>query len=260
MTLGPALLFCPGDRPDRFEKAAIAADVVILDLEDAVAPDAKEAARSAVASSTLDPQRTIVRVNPGEADLEAVRASPYDTVMLAKAETVADVERWSDYRVIALCESPVGVQNVELLARIANVVALSWGAEDLVAALGGTSSRHAGGGYRDFARHARSRILIAAAAAGKAAIDTVHLDIVDDAGLTAEAEDAAASGFVGMLCIHPRQVELVRAAFRPAPDAVAWARRVLDAADTNASGVFALDGRMIDEPVLAQARRIIGQP
>jgi citrate lyase subunit beta/citryl-CoA lyase len=211
-----------------------------------------------VAASTLDPARTIVRVNPGEADLATLRATSYDTVMLPKAETAEDVARWSDYRVIALCESPLGVSNAELLAALPNVVALTWGAEDLVAALGGTSSRHADGTYRDYARYARSRVLIAAAAEGKSAIDTVHLDIDDDAGLAAEAEDAAASGFVGMMCIHPKQVEIVRAAFRPTPEALAWAHRVLDAATSAGNGVFALDGRMIDEPVLRQARRVLG--
>src|ERR1700712_4411071 len=151
--LGPAILFCPGDRPDRYEKAAAAADTVILDLEDAVAGDAKEAARPAVAASPLDPRRTIVRVNPGDADLEAVRSSHYDTVMIAKTETDDDVARWAGYRVVALCESPLGVRNAELLAALPNVVALTWGAEDLVAALGGTSSRHPDGRYRDYARY-----------------------------------------------------------------------------------------------------------
>jgi citrate lyase subunit beta/citryl-CoA lyase len=254
--LGPALLFCPGDRPERFEKAAAAADTVILDLEDAVASDAKDAAREAVAASTLDPRRTIVRVNPGGADREAVGATDYDTVMIAKTETAADVELWDGYRVVALCESPLGVRNAELLAALPGVVALTWGAEDLVAAMGGTSSRSADGSYRDYARFARSRVLIAAASEGKPAIDTVHLDIRDDAGLSAEAADAAASGFAGMMCIHPRQVDLVRAAFRPTPEALAWANRVLEAADATPAGVFALDGRMIDEPVLRQARRI----
>lgn len=259
--LGPALLFCPADRPDRFAKAAAVADTVILDLEDAVAADAKEDARAALLAVPLDPRRTVVRVNPaaadpGDRDLDALRASGYDTVMLAKAETAADVERWAGFRVIALCESPLGVRNAELLAALPGVVALTWGAEDLVAALGGTSSRHADGRYRDYARYARSRVLIAAATEGKPVFDTVHLDLADDAGQSAEAGDAAASGFAGTMCIHPRQVELVRAAFRPSDEAVAWATRVLEAAADHAgSGVFALDGRMVDEPVLHQARR-----
>ena len=132
-----------------------------------------------------------------------------------------------------------------------------WGAEDLIAALGGSSSRALDGRYRDVARYARARVLVAAAAAGKHAYDAVHLDIADLAGLRDEAVDAAASGFIGTACIHPSQVETVREAYRPSPEAVAWAERVLAAATTSA-GVFAFEGRMVDEPVLRQARRIVG--
>ena len=260
--LGPALLFCPADRPDRYRKAAAAADGVILDLEDAVAPDAKPAAREALIGSELDPATTIVRLNAASTaefglDLAALARTPYRTVMLAKAETPADLVEISDLRVIALCESPSGVRNAGLLADHGSVIALMWGAEDLVAALGGSSSRGADGRYRDFARYARSAVLIAAASAGKDAYDTVHLDISDDAGLRAEAEDAAASGFAGTVCIHPRQVDVVRVAFRPSTDSVQWAREVLAAADAVGDGVFRHGGRMVDEPVLKQARRIL---
>jgi citrate lyase subunit beta/citryl-CoA lyase len=130
-----------------------------------------------------------------------------------------------------------------------------WGAEDLVAALGGSGSRGDDGRYRDVARFARARVLLAAGAAGKAAIDAVHLDLADDDGLAAEAADAAASGFVGTACIHPRQVPIVRAAYRPTEAELAWAHRVLEAA--SAGGVVAVDGRMVDEPLLVQARRVL---
>jgi citrate lyase subunit beta / citryl-CoA lyase len=258
--LGPALLFCPADRPDRYAKAAAAADVVILDLEDAVAPGRKAAAREALAAEPLDPATTMVRVNAAAtpdfaADLAALARTGYRRVMLAKAEAPAALEALAAYRVVALCESPLGVENAGALAAAANVEALLWGAEDLVAALGGSGSRRDDGGYRDVARFARSRVLLAASAAGKAAIDAVHLDLADDAGLADEAADAAASGFVGTACIHPRQVPIVRAAYRPTPAAVEWAERVLAAAE-DADGVFALDGRMIDEPLLRQARRV----
>jgi citrate lyase subunit beta/citryl-CoA lyase len=259
---GPALLFCPGDRPERFAKAAAAADMVILDLEDAVAPAAKDAARAAVGRAELDPARTIVRVNAASsgqqfADLAAVRQSPFRLVMLAKAESTVELDRLEGFSVIALCESARGVLAVEELAAHPSVVGLSWGAEDLVASLGGRSSRAPEGGYRDVARHARARVLIAAAAAGKPAFDAVHLDIADEAGLAAEATDAAASGFAGSMCIHPRQVETIRRAFAPSPESVAWAQRVLGAADAAGSGVFVVDGRMVDEPLLRQARRIV---
>jgi len=262
VTAGPALLFCPADRADRYGKAAAASDSVILDLEDAVAPADKESARAALIASDLDPARTIVRVNPRtsgllELDLEAVRRTGYTTLMLAKTETVDDLRALDGFDVIALCESPLGVRNAETFASHDAVVGLTWGAEDLVAALGGTSSRRADGRYRNFALHARSRILIAAGSEGKPAYDTVHLDIADDAGLAEEAADAAASGFAGALCIHPRQVEVLRAAFAPTAESVRWAGAVVDAAGT-APGVFTFEGRMVDEPVLRQARRILG--
>ncbi|HEY0374800.1 MAG TPA: CoA ester lyase [Amnibacterium sp.] len=259
-TLGPALLFCPADRPDRFGKALAAADTVILDLEDAVAADRKDAARAAVAASALPVQRTVVRVNPVsagmlEADLAAVDAAGYRTVMLAKAESPADVAALDRYAVIALCETPAGVLAAPELAAAPNTVGLMWGAEDLVAALGGRSSRGADGRYRDVARAARAAVLLAAGAGGTAAYDAVHLDLTDDAGLAAEAEDAAASGFAGTVCIHPRQVPIVRAAYLPTEAELAWAHRVLEAAATG--GVVAVDGRMVDEPLLVQARRVV---
>ena len=263
---GPALLFCPGDRPDRFAKAAARADAVILDLEDAVAPERKDAARQSVVAAArgggLDPATTVVRVNAAgtpwfEDDLAAVRAAGLSTVMVAKAESVDALRAVGDLSVVALCESPLGVEDAGLLAAEPNVAALMWGAEDLVAALGGTSSRRADGTYRDYARYARSRVLVAAGARGKAAYDTVHLDIADEAGLADEAADAAASGFAGTACIHPAQVAAVRAAYAPSQERLAWARRVLAAADDAGGGVFALEGQMVDGPVLAQARRAV---
>jgi citrate lyase subunit beta / citryl-CoA lyase len=258
--LGPALLFCPADRPDRYGKALDAADTVILDLEDAVAADRKDAARAAVAASALPPERTVVRVNPISAgmlaaDLAAVDAGGYRTIMLAKAESAADLAALDRYGVIALCETPAGVIASPALAAAPNTIGLMWGAEDLVAALGGRSSRGADGRYRDVARAARAAVLLAAGAAGIAAYDAVHLDFTDDTGLAADAEDGAASGFAGTVCIHPRQVAIVRAAYRPTGDELAWARRVIEAAA--AGGVVAVDGRMVDEPLLVQARRVV---
>jgi citrate lyase subunit beta/citryl-CoA lyase len=131
-----------------------------------------------------------------------------------------------------------------------------WGGEDLVASLGGSSSRLASGEYREVARQARSSVLLAAGASGVPAIDAVHVDTEDVAGLRAEAEDAAASGFVASACIHPAQVAIIRAAYLPTAADVAWAEELLNAARTHA-GVFAVNGRMVDEPLLAQARRIL---
>ncbi|WP_228479967.1 HpcH/HpaI aldolase/citrate lyase family protein [Microbacterium abyssi] len=259
--LGPALLFCPGDRPERFAKAAERADAVILDLEDAVAPADKAAARAHVAASDLDPARVIVRVNAPDtaefaADLEMLDESPFRTVMVAKVEDTVPLDRFDEsYSLIALCETARGVSAVARIAAHDRVVALMWGAEDLIASLGGTASRHADGRYRDAARYARSRVVIESAACGKAAIDAVHIDIDDALGLAAEAEDAAASGFVATACIHPGQVGTIRAAYAPDAETVAWARDVLAAAEGE-RGVFRFRGRMIDEPLLRHARAV----
>jgi citrate lyase subunit beta/citryl-CoA lyase len=259
---GPALLFCPADRPERYAKALERADAVILDLEDAVDPGRRAAAREALAASDLDPGRVIVRVNPAgtddhAADVSALAATPYRAVMLPKAERVSDLAALASYDVIALCETAAGVLAAPHLAAAPGVIALMWGAEDLVASLGGTSSRFPDGRYRDVARHARSAVLLAAGAAGVHAVDTVHLDIADLDGLAAEAEDAAAVGFAATACIHPGQVETIRAAYRPAPEEIAAAQELLAAAEAAGGGVFRYDGRMVDGPVLAHARAVL---
>jgi len=263
--LGPAILFCPADRPDRYAKALERADAVILDLEDAVAASERDAARETLVRHQLDPERVIVRVNPAgtpdfAADLAAVGAAGYGTVMLAKTSSRADVDAVAaadrNLAVVALCESAAGVLVAAEIAAAAQVVALMWGAEDLIASLGGSTSRHADGRYRSVADHARSTVLLAAGAHGKAAIDTVHLDIADVDGLRAEAEDGAASGFVATACIHPAQVDVVRAAYRPDSDTVANARAMLSQAAQH-SGVFRFGDLMVDGPVLRHAEAII---
>jgi citrate lyase subunit beta/citryl-CoA lyase len=243
-------------------KAAVAADAVVLDLEDGVSPSDKVAARDALQQTALDPTTTIVRINPSGTeeqarDLQALVGTGYDVVMLAKTETAAQVRALSPLRVIALIETPRGAIATNEIAA-AGAVAVMWGAEDLLAGLGGRSSRGGDGRFRDVARHARSAVLLAARALEIAAIDSVFLDISDPIGLADQAEDAFASGFSAFACIHPSQVDVVRTAFRPTPAELAWARRVLDAA-RGAAGVFAFDGRMVDAPVLRHARRVIGQ-
>lgn len=261
VTLPPALLFCPADRPDRYSKAADRAPSVILDLEDAVLADDKASARQSVIDHPLDPTRTIVRVNPvgteaHEADLKALAATDYTMLMLAKAESTAGLDALGGYQVIALCETAAGVLAAADLAAHASVMGLMWGAEDLVASLGGTSSRTPEGVYRDVARHARASVLIAAGANGKVAIDAVHVAIDDLDGLAAEARDAAASGFAASACIHPSQVEVILEAFRPSPAELEWARAVVAAAAAH-SGAFRHEGNMIDEPVLRHAANLL---
>ena len=269
-TMGPAVLFCPADRPERYAKAAERADAVILDLEDAVAPDAKEQARKNLIEQPLDPERTIVRINAAGTpdfalDLDAVAQTAYRTVMLAKAESaeqlraIADggVQPRASIRVIALCETALGVLRAAELAQEPNVVGLMWGAEDLVASLGGTASRDEAGHYRAVARQARAQVLLAAGAFGKAAIDAVYLDIPDTAGLTLEVRDAVASGFTATACIHPSQVPVIRDGYSPSEAQLGQARELLAAAAAAGNGVFRFQGAMVDGPVLRHAEQVL---
>ncbi|XNQ56180.1 CoA ester lyase [Agrococcus sp. 1P02AA] len=265
--MGPALLFCPGDRPDRFQKAAERSDAVILDLEDAVGESTKAAARVAVRTADLDPARTIVRVQDASAagfadDLAAVAQSAFRTVMLAKAESAAQVDRVvaavPGARVVVLVETARGVLAVESLVAHDAVVGVMWGAEDLVASLGGTSSRDDAGAYRDIAMHVRSRVLLAAGAFGVTAVDAIRTDIADAEGAHAEALDAAASGFGAKAAIHPSHVEPYRRAFAPTPAQLDQAQRILAAAAAT-PGVFSFEGRMVDEPILRHARSVVAR-
>ena len=268
--MGPALLFCPADRPERYQKAAARADAVILDLEDAVARADKQRARGAILAQVgatgdepeLDPSRTIVRVNPAgteefEKDLHCLAHTPYRTVMLAKAETAEQLTALDGYQVIALVETALGVVNAAAIAAAPNVVALMWGAEDLLATLGGTSSRKDDGGYRAVALHARSSVLLAARAFGKEAVDAVSVNIPDLAGLATETADAVASGFSAKACIHPSQAAVVRDAYAPSEADVSAAADLLEAARSAGSGVFQYNGRMIDGPILKHAESVI---
>lgn len=258
---GPGWLFCPADRPERFEKAAAAADVVILDLEDGVAAKDREAARKALIDIPLDPSRTVVRVNPVTTpdharDVEALKSTDYTTVMLAKTETAEQVASLKPLDVVVLVETPLGALAVTQTAQLDNAFAVMWGAEDLFAATGGTSNRWPDGSYRDVAKHVRSQSLLAAKAFGLIALDSVYLDIRDLDGLRAETDDAVAVGFDAKVAIHPTQVAVIRAGYAPTEDQIDWARMVLAKA-TEERGVFQFDGQMVDMPVLRRAERIV---
>ncbi|MBB3038358.1 HpcH/HpaI aldolase/citrate lyase family protein [Hoyosella altamirensis] len=260
---GPAWLFCPADRPERFAKAAKAADIVILDLEDGVAPADKPAAREALIDTQLDPERTVVRINPHDTedhalDCETLAKTGYHAIMLAKCEAPAQLRDLFDYEVFGLIETPLGAVRVADIAQTPNLRGLMWGAEDLIAGMGGQSSRRRDGTYRDVARHVRSSVLLAATAFDRLALDAVYIDIRDIDGLRDEAIDAAATGFDAKVAIHPSQVAVVREAFAPAPEEVGWARRVLTQADGE-RGVFAFEGRMVDAPVLRHAEAVVAR-
>jgi citrate lyase subunit beta/citryl-CoA lyase len=258
---GPAWLFCPADRLERFEKAAAAADVVILDLEDGVAAKDREAARTALIDTPLDPDRTVVRINPSktadhELDLKALSKTNYTAVMLAKTESADQVSALAPLDVVVLIETPLGALAVTELARVDNAFALMWGAEDLFAVLGGTANRYPDGSYREVARHVRSQTLLAAKAYGRLALDSVFLDIKNLDGLGEEVDDAVAVGFDAKVAIHPSQVAVIRAGYAPTDEQVEWARHVLAAA-RDERGVFQHQGIMVDAPVLRRAERIV---
>ena len=256
-------LFVPGDRPERFAKAASAGpDVVVLDLEDAVAPAHKDAARGHVVGWIDRPEvTTAVRVNAAgttwhDADIAALAtlAGPA-TVVLPKAdspEAVAAVLAAlpTGSTVVALVETALGVTRAVDLARTPGVVRLALGSYDLAAELG-VDPDHA-----PALAPARGNLVLASAVGGLAGpIDGVTGDVRDHGRLTADVTAAAALGFAGKLCIHPGQVAPAAAALAPAPDEVAWAERVLAAATED--GVALVDGRMVDAPVVARARRIL---
>ncbi|WP_150462723.1 HpcH/HpaI aldolase/citrate lyase family protein [Nesterenkonia ebinurensis] len=270
-TLGPALLFCPADRPERYAKAAERADAVILDLEDAVACGDKPGARQALAEhfSSADQklvERTVVRVNPAgtedfEADLGVLDEHLPQYVMLAKTQSGADIQamhaRLPQAQVIALVETAAGAAAAYEIAEHPATAAVMWGAEDLIVSLGGTSSRHTDGTYRDIARYVRSTVLLAAASRGKAAVDSIYADIADAEGLAAEAADAVGSGFAAKACIHPAQVQTIRQAYRPTEDELEYARALLAEVDKHGAGVFQFRGAMIDGPLIRHAELVV---
>lgn len=250
-----APLFVPASRPDRFAKAAASgADAVILDLEDAVGADDKDAARASLDTGFTD-LPVIVRINAKgtpwhEADVATVAGLPVAAVILPKAEDVLtcdEIATITGKPVIALIESARGLANARAIAAAPGVVRLAFGSIDFCADLG---CEH----LRDVLLPARTELVLASRLAGIAApIDGVTVQL-DDARLTQEdAAHARALGMTGKLCIHPRQVGLVRDAFTPTPSEVDWAHRVLAAGD----GAVAVDGAMVDEPVRIRARMIL---
>jgi citrate lyase subunit beta/citryl-CoA lyase len=268
-----SLLFSPGDRPEMMRKGpGSGADVVILDLEDAVAPDRKAEAREAVAEVLSDPEfdpdcEVCVRVNadPTVADEDArvaLSGNPVDSVMLPKAESAEDaetlaeilVERGVDAPLLAICESAAGVLHAEAIAAADPVDALAFGAEDFSADVGATRTAEG-----TEVLYAREHVVLAASAAGIDAIDTLHTDIEDTEGLAEETAFVLELGYDGKICIHPSQVPVVNEAFTPPTERVEWARRVLEAAEEAeraGRGVFRVDGEMVDAPLIGRAEAV----
>lgn len=269
-----SLLFVPGDRPERFAKAAATgADAIILDLEDSVAPERKGAAREAVAAYLNPPRsrqelRVFVRINPLDsafidADLAGFADAQPDGLMLPKAEGAASVRALAARLALPILpvasETPAAIFQLGSYGGVAeHLAALTWGAEDLPAAIGASTSREADGGYTAPYELARSLTLFGAHAAGVAAIETVYPDFRDLDGLAAYAARGRRDGFTGMMAIHPTQVAVINAAFTPSADELAHARRVVDLFAANpGAGALQLDGRMVDAPHLKAARKLL---
>ena len=278
-------LFVPGDSEKKLSKGAdTGADVLILDLEDSVADGRKPVGREMTCEylqqSARDKQQLWVRINPLDTphallDLAGVIQGRPDGLILPKAESVEDSYKLGHYldaletehgitkgstKVLALVtETPGALLTLEGYRRPdPRVTAISWGAEDLSAALGASSNRDEHGMLTDPYLLARSLCLLTAHAAGVQPVDTVLPDFRDDEGLLKVSNDARRDGYTGKIAIHPNQVPIINEAFTPSEEEVAHARAVIKLfADNPDAGTLSLDGKMLDKPHLTQAERVV---
>jgi citrate lyase subunit beta/citryl-CoA lyase len=272
-----SLLFVPGDRPDRVQTAAgCGADALILDLEDSVAIEAKDAARREVAAALRQGPRPLpylVRLNPLNSpflndDLAALQGSSPDGIVLPKAEGSASINellRRMQARGLSCQVLPIATETAASVFRLgeyatcaSHLLGLTWGAEDLCAAIGAESPRDADQRLTAPFEMVRSLALFAAHAAAVPAIDTIFPAIRDLTGLATHARRAAHDGFTGMMAIHPLQVATINAAFIPSAALLERSRRIVAAfASHPGAGVLQIDGAMVDAPHLKQAQRIL---
>lgn len=276
-----SFLFVPADSERKLQKAgSVGADALILDLEDAVAADARPQARKLALDYLRDADNAWVRINPigtdaSQADLDAVMPGAPAGIVLPKPRSAADAvllaERLGEQeekhgldqgstRIMALCtERPEALFTLDTyIGATPRLEALSWGAEDLAAATGAVANRDDDGNWLPRFEMARSLCLFAAAAAEVAAVDTVYTDFRDLEGLLRYASQARRDGFSGMLAIHPAQVDVINAAFEPTAEELERAARIIRLFDENpGAGTVGLDGKMIDRPHLVQARRLL---
>jgi citrate lyase subunit beta/citryl-CoA lyase len=277
-------LFAPGDSERKMEKAAAGtADIVILDLEDAVADGEKPKARSMVSAfltaNAKHRARLWIRINPiqgphGLADLVAVVGSRPGGIMLPKSRGRTDADLLNHY--LTALEAASGTdhgttQVIVLVAETAEamfttagyagaprVAAMTWGAEDLADSLGASENRNADGSYGFTYQLARSLCLVGAAAAGVPAIETIHGDFRDESGLRRRAAEARRGGFRGMLAIHPSQVDVINEAFMPSAEELASAQHIVDLFAANpGAGTIGHEGAMLDRPHLARAQALL---
>lgn len=253
-------LFVPGDRAERIAKArASGADAVIVDLEDAVAPPNKPAARAAAAAA-LDPaQPVVLRINGADTtwfddDARLAAHAGVAAVLLPKAasvEAIAAVRAAAAKPVLALVETAAGMANLAALAAAPGIARLVFGSIDFQLDLDIDDDDQALLAFR-------SQLVLASRVAElPPPVDGVTTALDDADRIEKEARRARALGFGGKLCIHPKQVAIVNAAFSPTAEQIAWARRVVDTAANAAGAAVAVDGKMVDAPVLARARRLL---
>jgi citrate lyase subunit beta/citryl-CoA lyase len=250
-------LFVPGDRPERFDKAAASgADIVILDLEDAVAPSAKQAAREAVRSWLSADRGVLVRINSAgtewfEKDLELCKEDGLLGFMLPKAEAGVTLERVAGLKpTVALIESAAGVATVQQVAGVPGVQRLAFGTIDLALDLETSCD--------EILFVIGTQLVVASRSNGIASpIDGVTVGFKDPAPVEEAMRRARKCGFGAKLCIHPAQVAPVRHAFSPTSQELAWARRLVDADRASGGAAVAVDGQMVDKPVVAKAYRTL---
>jgi citrate lyase subunit beta/citryl-CoA lyase len=274
-------LFVPADSERKMKKASdVGADALILDLEDSVPPDSRPAARELSRDYLVDRQRVWVRINPigsedAAADLEAIMPSAPTGIVLPKSRGADDVSRLASMldvlerthgieagctRILPICtETPDALFTLGSYAGSSpRLAAMSWGAEDLSAAVGASAKRNDKGEWLPPYELARSLCLFGAAAAEVAAIDTVYTDFRDEKGLANYAANARRDGFSGMLAIHPEQVDVINRAFVPTTAELERAKRIIALfAENPGAGTLGMDGEMIDRPHLVQAERIL---
>ncbi len=263
-SLPRAYLFVPADRPERFAKArASGADAVIIDLEDAVAPEAKARARDALAPALDESAPLVVRINAAgtpwfDDDLELCRHPGVAAVMLPKAEgidAVCAVVETTYKDVLPIIESARGLHEMPNIARVPGVIRLAFGSVDLALDLGIDCAPD---GAEIELLVLRSQLVLASRLAGLAApVDGVSTAIDDLHRLHADTERARRLGFGAKLCIHPKQVVAVQAVFTPTPERLDWARRVCRAFASAGGSAVAVDGQMVDLPVVQRARAVL---
>lgn len=257
-----SLLFVPADRPERFAKAVDSgAHQVILDLEDAVAPAAKDIARNEVAAWLASGRRAVVRINAAdtpwfEDDLRLVRSLPGAEVMLPKAELDSTAQTAAVLKgrtLIALLETARGLSALEAVASTPGVVRIAFGSVDFS---GDTGIEDDG----EALTCVRIRLVLASRVAGLAPpVDGVSVEFTDMQRMQQHALRSRQLGFGGKLCIHPRQVAAIHAAFRPSEEDRAWAARVLAAFEASSGAATSVDGKMVDKPVVERARQIVAE-